>query len=176
MLRISSVDIRKELCCVKEIGFQKIGFGNYQVNLNNLLIAKNKLDEQEIVSDCIRFMKDKPGVAYVVDMHNIQNTSIPGELRSRIENGYNAERSGAVQIILKPGWYQGYGTATTGTTHGTWNPYDAHIPLLFMGWGINKGKSNQPVHMTDIAPTISALLHIQAPNGSIGQPIVEVLK
>jgi hypothetical protein len=30
--------------------------------------------------------------------------------------------------------------------------------------------------MTDIAPTISALLHIQEPNGSIGAPIEEVFK
>ncbi|WP_026897559.1 alkaline phosphatase PafA [Daejeonella oryzae] len=151
-----------------------IGLGNYQVNLNNLLIAKNKLNEQEIVTDCIAFLKNKPGVAFVVNMQNIQNSSIPDELRSRIVNGYNAERSGAIQLILKPGWYLGY--SSTGTTHGTWNSYDAHIPLLFMGWGINKGKTNQAVRMTDIAPTVSALLHIQEPNGSIGKPIVEVLK
>ena len=151
-----------------------IGFGNYQVSLNNQLIVKNNLIKQEIINDCMVFLKDKPGVAYVVDMNRIQPASIPDNLRSRIENGYNIERSGSIQIILKPGWYIGYGT--TGTTHGTWNPYDSHIPLIFMGWGINKGKSNLPVHMTDIAPTISTLLHIQTPNGSIGEPIVGALK
>ena len=151
-----------------------VSLSNYQVNLNNLLIAKNKLNEEEIIADCIRFLKDQTGVAYVVNMKNIQESSIPDALRSRIQNGYNAERSGAIQIILKPGWYQGYGF--TGTTHGTWNPYDAHIPLVWMGWGIKQGKSNTSYHMTDIAPTVAALLHIQAPNGSIGQPISEVLK
>jgi hypothetical protein len=30
--------------------------------------------------------------------------------------------------------------------------------------------------MTDIAPTISAMLHIQMPNGCIGKPIEEVLR
>ena len=30
--------------------------------------------------------------------------------------------------------------------------------------------------MTDIAPTVAALLKIQMPNGCIGQPIPEVLK
>ncbi|MEO8796120.1 MAG: alkaline phosphatase PafA, partial [Daejeonella sp.] len=114
-----------------------IGFGNYQVNLNNLLITKNQLNKQDIINDCMTFLKDKPGVAYVVDMNRIQPASIPDNLRGRIENGFNAERSGSIQIILKPGWFNGYGL--TGTTHGTWNPYDAHIPLVFMGWGINKG-------------------------------------
>jgi hypothetical protein len=30
--------------------------------------------------------------------------------------------------------------------------------------------------MTDIAPTITTLLGIQMPSGSIGKPIVEILK
>jgi hypothetical protein len=45
-----------------------------------------------------------------------------------------------------------------------------------MGWGILHGHLNRETHMTDIAPTIAALLHIQAPNGCIGKPIGEVLK
>jgi hypothetical protein len=45
-----------------------------------------------------------------------------------------------------------------------------------MGWGIRQGHSNQVVYMTDIAPTISALLHIQMPNGNVGKPITEVLR
>jgi hypothetical protein len=30
--------------------------------------------------------------------------------------------------------------------------------------------------MTDIAPTMAALLHIQMPNGCVGKPIAPVLK
>ena len=65
---------------------------------------------------------------------------------------------------------------TTGTTHGLWNPYDAHIPLLWYGWGIKQGKTNREIYMTDIAPTLAALLRIQMPGGSIGTVITEVLK
>jgi arylsulfatase A-like enzyme len=91
-----------------------------------------------------------------------------------INNGYYPRRSGDVQLILKPGYIEAFGT--TGTTHGLWNPYDAHIPLLWYGWGIKPGKTNKEVYMTDIAPTVAALLHIQMPSGSTGQPIEEVLK
>jgi predicted AlkP superfamily pyrophosphatase or phosphodiesterase len=147
---------------------------NYQVNLNNSAIASAKLDEEAVINDCIDFFDDLPGVAYAIDMKKAQTASIPEELRMRIVNGYNRERSGAVQIILKPGWYAGRGT--TGTTHGTWNPYDSHIPLVFMGWGVRHGHLNRETHMTDIAATVAALLHIQAPNGCIGKPIPEVLK
>jgi len=151
-----------------------LGFGNYQVNFNNPMIKTNQLDVNEIKKDCIIFLQQQTGVQNVVDMDKIETATLPAELRSRITNGYNREHCGPIQIILKPGWYSGYGQ--TGTTHGTWNPYDAHIPLVFMGWGIPHGKINRETHMTDIAATLAALLHIQAPNGCIGQPIAEVLK
>jgi phosphopentomutase len=89
--------------------------------------------------------------------------------------GYNAERSGVIQLFLKPGWFSGTPTST-GTSHGTWSPADTHIPLVWMGWGINQGKLTRPTNMSDIAPTLAALLRIQAPSGSIGQPIPEVIK
>lgn len=150
-----------------------LNLGNYQVNLNNPLIKTNKLNVSEIKKDCMEFLQQQSGVQNVIDMDKIEEASIPTTLRTRIVNGYNRERCGAIQIILKPGWYSGYGL--TGTTHGTWNPYDAHIPLVFMGWGIQHGHLNRETHMTDIAATVAALLHIQAPNGCIGQPISEVL-
>jgi len=148
---------------------------NYQVNLNYEVIEKEGLNVDEVKKDIITYYKKQPGVAFVVDLKNSGNAAIPDALKTRIINGYNEKRSGEIQIILNPGWYQGYGTQVTGTTHGTWNPYDTHIPLLFMGWGIKSGKSYQPYSMTDIAPTIAALLKIQEPNGNIGKPIAEVL-
>jgi hypothetical protein len=45
-----------------------------------------------------------------------------------------------------------------------------------MGWGIRQGSSNMPVNMTDIAPTLAALLHIQMPNGCIGKPVEALIK
>ena len=44
------------------------------------------------------------------------------------------------------------------------------------GSGIKSGKSYQKYHITDIAPTITALLGIEMPNGSTGEVITEVLK
>jgi predicted AlkP superfamily pyrophosphatase or phosphodiesterase len=156
-----------------------LNLGNYQVNLNYAAIKQDKLDEEAIKLDCIGFLKKLPYIAFVVDMNKAQTASIPAQLRDRIVNGYNVKRSGVIQIILDPAWFTGHGSGDsgpTGTTHGTWNPYDNHIPLVFMGWGIQHGSSTRETHMTDIAPTVAALLHIQAPNGSIGQPISEVIK
>ena len=91
-----------------------------------------------------------------------------------LANGYNPARSGQIQIILQPQWMEGFDRG--GTTHGLWNPYDSHIPLVWYGWGIKTGKTNRELFMTDIAPTLAALLHIQMPNGSVGNVIPEILK
>lgn len=156
-----------------------IGLENYQVNFNYRDIRYAKLDEEQLKKDCIEFMQKQQGVAYAIDMQKAATADIPEALRTRIINGYNPEHSGAIQIILQPGWFTGHGSGDsgpTGTTHGTWNPYDTHIPLVFMGWGVQHGHLNRETHMTDIAPTVAALLHIQMPNGCIGKGIPEVLK
>jgi hypothetical protein len=45
-----------------------------------------------------------------------------------------------------------------------------------MGWGIKPGKSNRTIGMTDISPTLAAMLHIQMPNGSVGKVIEEITR
>lgn len=162
----------------KKFGADKLvrALSNYQVHLNYPLIAEKGLDLASLKKEIITYYKALPGVTYVIDLKNIGNEPVPEVLKTRIINGYNEKRSGEIQIILNPGYFQGYGSETTGTTHGTWNPYDTHIPLIFMGWGIKQGKTHRFISMSDVASTLSALLHIQEPNGNIGQPITEVLK
>ena len=142
---------------------------NYQVFFNLDVIESLKLDFSQIKQIVIDQLKKDKRVQYAFDMEKTSITSIPDDIKIRAINGYNRERSGSVQVILKPGFYDYWNMK--GTTHGAWNPYDTHIPLLFMGWHIQHGESTQPHYMTDIAATVCALLHIQAPNGCIGTPI-----
>jgi predicted AlkP superfamily phosphohydrolase/phosphomutase len=89
-----------------------------------------------------------------------------------LQNGYNQKISGDVLFTLQPGVIV-YGPK--GTTHGSGYTYDTHVPLLFYGNGINQGKSYQPTNVTDIAPTISALLGISFPSGATGTVIEKVI-
>ena len=141
---------------------------NYQVFFDTQKIDSLGLDYAAIKQDAVNLLKKNKMVQYACDMEKASIESIPEEIKYRIINGYNRERSGGVQVILKPAHYS---NGMKGTTHGAWNGYDTHIPLVFMGWGIQHGASTKPVYMTDIAPTVCALLHIQAPNGCIGEPI-----
>lgn len=147
---------------------------NYQVYINENRVKQAGLDRAILKADIIAWLSSQAGVGYVVDLEQMGNAMIPHPLKDMIINGYYKDRSGSIQIVMQPGWYSG--SHKTGTTHGGWHPYDTHIPLLWYGWGIQQGQTYKTVHITDIAPTLAALLHIQMPNGCIGSVITEVLK
>lgn len=143
---------------------------------NQIIFDHDKTDNGTVSFDVIKsasieFLKRMDGFANVVDISRISQSTLPEIQKKMITNGYNARRSGDLYYILNPNWFNG---SNTGTTHGNWNPYDSHIPLVFMGWGIKQGSSNKTHYMTDISATLAALLHIQMPNGCIGEPITEI--
>ena len=146
----------------------------YMIVELNKLLEKHNIQKEDIKEEIVKFMQKVDGVSFVADMDKIGEASIPTIIKERMVNGFNRKRSGTITYILEPQWYGGKQNAG-GTTHGTWGSYDAHIPFVLMGWGIKHGKNNNRVYMTDIAPTLSALLHIEEPNGNIGNPVVEVI-
>lgn len=147
---------------------------NYQLHLNHPAIDSAKLHKKELSRWIIDKMSADSGIARVFEIDDLYNVPLPPAVRSMLNNGYYPSRSGDIQVMLKPGYIDAF--SSTGTTHGLWNPYDSHIPLLWYGWGIKPGKVYKETSMTDIAPTVAALLHIQMPSGCVGKPIDEVMK
>ncbi|HEY1113417.1 MAG TPA: alkaline phosphatase PafA [Chitinophagaceae bacterium] len=146
---------------------------NYQVFLNDSILQVNKLDKKAVKETVIATLLQHPGIDKAVDLENVESSSMPEQVKKVVINGYNQRLSGDVQFVFKPQWFDGW---NSGTSHGTWNPYDAHIPLLFFGWNIKPGKLFREVYMTDIAPTVSSLLRIQRPNATVGEAIPEVVR
>jgi predicted AlkP superfamily pyrophosphatase or phosphodiesterase len=160
----------------KQFGVEGIAdtCSNYQIIFSQKVLKEHKLDMNAIKKASIEWLSQQPGIEYAIDLSKVGESPVAEPVRSMVMNGYYARRSGPIQLILNAGWFEA--NKKTGTTHGTWNLYDTHIPLLWMGWGIHPGHTNQVVNMTDIAPTLAALLHIQMPNGCVGKPILDVLK
>lgn len=146
---------------------------NNQLIFNKEKIKEAGADYQKIKQFCMDYLLKQDGILNVVDLEKLSSSTLPQTLKSKITNGFNARRSGDVYFIFDAGWYP---TLSGGTGHGAWNPYDSHIPAVFMGWGIKPGKTNKEYHMTDIAPTIAALLRIQMPSGNVGEVITELIK
>lgn len=149
-----------------------ISISNDQVIFNRDEIENSKADFAAIKLVTINFLKKQSGISNAVDFNNLQNTTLPEELKTRLTNSYHPKLSGDIQLIANAGWYNS--VTTSGIGHGGWYNYDSHIPLVFMGWKVKPGKTNKTYYMTDIAATLAAMLHIQMPNGSIGSPITEI--
>lgn len=147
---------------------------NYQLHLNHPSLDSAKVNEEEVIDWIVKRLSTETGVARVFAVRDLNKVPLSSTIREMLNNGYYPKRNGEIQIILQPNYIEAF--AGTGTTHGLWNPYDTHIPLVWYGWGIKPGKTNRETYMTDIAPTIAALLRIQMPNGCVGHVITEVIK
>lgn len=160
----------------KEFGHKNLvnSMMNYHVHFNESAIKNAQIDRLKLKKEVISWLEKQEGVSICIDME--ENIPFKGItlLKERSKNGYFPQRSGTIQMILNPGWYSAY--ALTGTTHGGWHPYDAHIPLLFFGKHIPQGKTYKNYYMTDIAATLAAILSIQEPNGSVGDVILELME
>lgn len=146
---------------------------NYQIYLNHEEMEKRGISLDEIHRVIKKVLIQEPSVADVLNLKNLNNEQLTEYQLKLYKNLVNVKRSGDLQIVPRPGWFPGSGM---GTTHGSPYNYDTHVPFALFGWGVKKGETLRRTYVADIAPTISALLHILPPNGSIGDPVIEALK
>ena len=126
-----------------------------RIYLDHEFISSHNLNKNEVKKVVVETLRQDPQFAFVVDYEEAQNTSVPLLLRERIINGYNPNRTGDIMVVLQGSHMHGtVGPNYKGTSHGTWNPDDSHIPLIFMGWNVKKGSTSTPTYITDIAATV----------------------
>ena len=146
---------------------------NYQIYLNRSSIDSAGADFNAVKAFFITELNKDPDVLIAFDNANISAVNLPAEFKEMFIKGYNQKLAGDIQVVYRPGYFFG---GATGTTHGSMYPYDSHIPLLWMGWGVKQGALNRAVYMTDISSTLAAMLKIQMPNGNVGRVINELIK
>ena len=142
----------------------------YTFYLNREVIDGARLDYDQVMRAACQALEQPEEIQWAIDVSRIDTYPIPTILKERIKLGYFPERSGEIYVVPRTGVYAGK-AEWAGSNHGSWSQSDSHIPLIFMGWHITLGETNRLTHMTDIAATVCAMLHIQAPNGAIGTPI-----
>lgn len=121
------------------------------------------------------YLRAQPGVYDAMTKEEIMRLPAEYPFVAETRRGLHPRRSGDMVFFLEPGWhaddeYFGKG----GTTHGSPYPYDTHVPLLWYGWKIKPGQTVEAVSITDIAPTLAALLRILRPNGCTGKVIEDL--
>jgi predicted AlkP superfamily pyrophosphatase or phosphodiesterase len=146
---------------------------NYQIFLDRKKLKELKLDAALVADKLAEGLINYDGIHKVVTAKTLQETEFNKGILNYLQNGYNQKLSGDVLMIPDPATTS-YGE--TGSTHGSGYSYDTHVPIMFFGKGIEKGRSRKKVEIIDIAPTLSNLLQIEFPNGSRGRVIEEVLR
>ena len=147
-------------------------FSNYQFFLDHEVIDNLDIEVLTAQKKIARELLNYKGIDQVYTAEQMMRNNYTSGIPYILQNGYHQKRSGDVLIVLKPGVIS---YPKTGSTHGSPQIYDTHVPLLFYGNGIKKGSTVNRTEIPDIAPTLSALLGISFPNGATGKPIVEVL-
>ena len=161
-----SHDIGDESGYISDILDYRIFMDWDSIQLRGLVLA-------DLVHQVVNEVRKEENVIFAAAYEDLATEAMPPLLRDRALLGYYPGRSGDIIFFPKTAFYEfGQWSSPVGTTHGEWNPYDAHIPMIFFGWNVPHGASPRETHITDFAPTICAMLHIQQPNASIGEALV----
>ncbi|MGB4742089.1 MAG: alkaline phosphatase PafA [Flavobacteriaceae bacterium] len=145
---------------------------NDQVFLNQERITALKVNLEDVQKFVVNEIISYPHIKKAYTATTMQTRYFKEGAEKMLQNGYHQKLSGDVLFTLESGVIS---YDSKGTTHGSGYNYDTHVPLLFYGNGIQPGKTYKRTNVTDIAPTISALLGIALPSGATGTVIEEVI-
>ncbi len=146
-----------------------LAVSNNSLFLDHDVIARRDLDLERVRAEVKRFLLTQPGVGGALTADALNRTQFTDAPRSAIQASFHQKRSGDVMMWLEP--QTSGGTGTEGTGHGTPWVYDRHVPIVFWGFGIQGGESHEPVHVSDIASTVSFFLNAPLPSGNVGRPL-----
>jgi len=156
-------------------------FDGEAVYLNRDVIKQKKLSLRAVQQEAADFLITLDEVTGALTASDLQSQSYSYGMKQMLQNGYHSKRSGDVLLIFKPGFIQNLDPRITmqkikGTTHGSGYAYDTHVPMLWFGNSIPKGKSVRKVSVIDIAPSIAQILNIPYPSGTSGEPLIELFE
>ncbi len=129
--------------------------------------------EAAVVEELLKF----DGVALAVSSAALRKGALPDTpLHRAVINNFNAKRSGEVFVVFEPNRFiNDFDGLTVASTHGSPWSYDSYVPIVFAGAGFTAKTSYRRVQTVDVAATLSALMGIKPPSGSVGEPLTEVL-
>jgi hypothetical protein len=148
------------------------GYFNKNIYLDRAVIEKKGISLAGIQQHCADFMLDLQGIQTAYTIPEILQSDAKGfDEQARMKNSYNKSHSGDVVFTLMPGWVE---AEEGGKVVAVSNRKESYVPLILFGYSIT-AQNITPASITDIAPTISNLLHIANPNACVGRTLPLVL-
>lgn len=141
------------------------------IYLSHRTIDRLRLDAALVDRELVRCLRNAfPAMSAIYTKADLNGRTPLRSMSALTLNGFHPYRSGDIcyELAFNHMSYQ----MQNGTSHGSPYPYDTHVPMLFYGWRVNPGRSDELVYIVDIAPTIANLLGLQAPGATIGVPLI----
>jgi predicted AlkP superfamily pyrophosphatase or phosphodiesterase len=131
------------------------------------------VDPDAVIAAAREHLESRPDVAAVLSREELLEDREPrSELERLVRRSFYPDRVGDIYIAHQPlSQWQGGSAAN----HGSPYDYDRRVPLIFHGPGIRPGVYEQPAAVVDIAPTLAAILEIEAPRGLAGRALEEII-
>lgn len=143
------------------------GFYNQEIYLNHKLIENKQLNLAEIQEKSAEFLVQFSGVNKVYSAYHLLLGSWSPQIE-RIRNGFHRKRSGDLVIEVLPGWTI---MQENSTDNRVVRAADVPAPLILLGRGIKAETIRIPVSVERIAPTLSGVMRIRAPNACTATPL-----
>jgi predicted AlkP superfamily pyrophosphatase or phosphodiesterase len=148
------------------------------VYLNHDVLRRRGLNQAEVERAVAAELENIDGIWLAAPSSDLANGSFPSTpLEEAILRNYNSKRSGDIYVVFKPGWFiNDFDGLSVASTHGSPWRYDTFVPVIFVGSGMTAQRVFHEIATVDVAPTLSAILGITYPSGSVGKPLVEVIQ
>lgn len=146
---------------------------NGQIYLNRKLIEEKKISLPEIQQKAAEFVSEFEGVSDVYTSYQIQH----GEWNPVMEfykNGYTRESSGDLFVEVQPA-YKAVDEHDAQSKENRMRTSAIVCPAIFFGYNIKPAKIKRTIKATEIAPTVSYIMRIRAPDAAGEQALSELL-
>jgi hypothetical protein len=144
------------------------GYSHNQIYLNREFIKERDIELEEVRDKAAQFLIDMEGVQDVYTQHRILLRST-NEHTDRLRRGMSSTLSGDIFIELVPGWEIVYENQANTRQYIRHNAVSA--PFMLLAPNVPAQKIEHPIDVTSIAPTVSRVLRIRAPNGCTTRPL-----
>ena len=144
------------------------------IYLDEEVLQRHRLNRTEVETTIIKALLST-GLVEAVYTHSqlLSNEPSSDPYRELFRNSFFQPRSPHLMVLVKKYLYlESY---PGGTGHGTPYDYDRHVPILFMGRGIEPGSYPDPCGPEDIAPTLAKLLGLDYPRENDSRLLLEMI-
>jgi len=136
-------------------------------------INEKGLDRNTVATALAVELAKKPGIGGSIPGGSIRLGNSSGA-NEAVKRNHHPQRAGDIYIFQQPYWFM-FDPGAVAAMHGSPWSYDTHVPIIFVGPGINAAAVERLVHPVDVAPTLSSLLKISPPAAAEGTALVEVV-